>query len=192
LTADERSPRSQERRIRAFVALELAAAMRARIEAAVAPLRPSIADARWTQVASLHLTLRFLGPTTQADRERLEPMLRAAAAACPASEAHVRGAGTFPERGSPRVLWLGIVLPPPLLALQAACEAAAVACGFEPEQRPYRPHLTLARWRDHARRPELPPLDLGRARFDSLVLLRSDLGPRGAVYTPLAAYPLGA
>jgi 2'-5' RNA ligase len=104
----------------------------------------------------------------------------------------VAGLGTFPERGSPRVLWLGLAVPDTVLVLQAACERAAVADGFPREDRPFKPHLTLGRWRERDRRPELPEADLGAARVDTLVLFRSELRPQGAVYTPLARFPLGA
>ena len=92
---------------------------------------------------------------------RCAPLLAAAAAACPPAEAQVAGLGTFPERGSPRVLWLGLAVPAAILDLQRACERAARAAGFEREERPFRAHLTLGRWRDRAPRPELPPADLG-------------------------------
>jgi 2'-5' RNA ligase len=88
------------------------------------------------------------------------------------------------------VLWLGVELPAPVLALQAACEAAAVAEGFEPETRPFRSHLTLGRWRERAPRPALPDVDLGTLALRELVLFRSQLRPSGAVYTGIARFPL--
>jgi 2'-5' RNA ligase len=90
------------------------------------------------------------------------------------------------------VLWLGITLRPEIEALQAACEAAAVAAGFSPETRSFRAHLTLGRWRERARRPALPQVDLGVSRLDRLVLFKSDLKPSGAVHTALSTFALGA
>jgi 2'-5' RNA ligase len=121
----------------------------------------------------------------------LEAPLEAAAAACPPFELSIRGLGIFPDRGGPRVLWLGLRLPPPVLVLQAACEDAAVAAGFEPEARAFHPHLTLGRWRDRVRRPVLPEVELGSARVSELILYRSDIRPAGSVYVPLAVFPLG-
>jgi 2'-5' RNA ligase len=88
-------------------------------------------------------------------------------------------------------LWLALEVPPPVLGLQRACERAARAAGFEREERPFRAHLTLGRWRNRASRPELPPADLGMTRLDTLVLFQSDLRPDGAVYTALVRLPLG-
>jgi 2'-5' RNA ligase len=76
-------------------------------------------------------------------------------------------------------------------ALQRACEDAARRERFDPEERAFKPHLTLGRWKDRAPRPTLPAADLGTARIDHLTLYRSDLRPDGAVYTPLRVFDLG-
>jgi 2'-5' RNA ligase len=176
---------------RAFVAIELEPPLREAIGELQAGLRPRLGAVRLVRPEGIHLTLRFLGDTSPAQVETLRPRLAAAAAECPPAQARVAGIGTFPERGSPRVLWLGLDVPPPILDLQRACERAAREAGFEKEERPFRAHLTLGRWRERAARPELPPADLGMTQLDTLVLFRSDLQPGGAVYTPLARFPLG-
>jgi 2'-5' RNA ligase len=183
---------SPEGRIRAFVALEIEAALQQRIEALVASLRSKVTGVRWTAAEGIHLTLRFLGPSLPATLEALKPRLRELAAACPRGEAAVGPLGMFPERGAPRVLWLGLALPPGIAELQSGCEAAAVAAGYEPEGRPFTAHLTLGRWKDRSPRPTLPEADLGTTALEHLVLFRSDLRPSGAVYTPLDVFPLGS
>jgi 2'-5' RNA ligase len=89
------------------------------------------------------------------------------------------------------VLWVGIETPPAIAELQTASERAAVAAGFPPEERPFRGHLTLARFRERVSRPALPPTDLGTVRLATLALMRSQPQPGGAVYTPIARFPLG-
>ncbi len=176
--------------VRAFVALEIPAEARQRIVLHLQPLRPRLPGLRWTAPDSLHLTLRFLGDSRPGQVERLGHELAAAAARCPAGWARSPGLGLFPERGAPRILWLGFELPEAMLELQRACERAARAAGFEPERRAFAPHLTLGRWRERAPRPELPPCDLGELWLDRLVLFRSQLDPHGAVHTALRALPL--
>jgi 2'-5' RNA ligase len=178
--------------LRAFIALEIEAGMRERIASVMADLKRGIPDARWAPREQLHLTLRFLGDVSREALARMEPALGRAAADCPAAEAKVAGLGMFPERGSPRVLWLGIDLPAAALDLQTACETAAVAAGLPRESRPFKPHLTLARWRGPARRPLLPAADLGPTRLARLILFRSELKPPGAVHTALAEFALGS
>jgi 2'-5' RNA ligase len=177
--------------VRAFVALELDARVRESIGELQARLRPRLGGIRLVRPEGIHLTLRFLGATSPDQVETLRPLLAAAAAACPPADVLVAGLGTFPERGSPRVLWLGLDVPAAVLDLQRAVERAARAAGFEREERPFRAHLTLGRWRDRAPRPELPLAELGPTRPETLVLFRSDLRPEGAVYAPMAVLPLG-
>jgi RNA 2',3'-cyclic 3'-phosphodiesterase len=179
------------RGVRAFIALELSPPVRSAIAGLMADLRDRFAGLRWVRPESVHLTLRFLGESTPGQIERLRDTLGPLAARCKRAEAVYRGLGLFPERGRPSVLWLGVELPEPLVALQAGCEAAAVAAGFPAESRPFRPHLTLGRWRDRAARPDLPAVDLGSTLLDTLVLFRSELRPEGALYTELQRFDLG-
>jgi 2'-5' RNA ligase len=177
--------------IRAFVALDLPEELHARVVDAAHRLKPRVRDIRWVGENTLHLTLRFLGWTKADVVARIEGPLREAAQACPPFETRIAGLGTFPPRGRPRVLWLGMSLPAAALALQQQCERAAVALGFEPEERAFQAHLTLGRWRGGGPRPDLPALDLGTGTVSRLVLYRSRLRPTGSVYTPLAVFPLG-
>jgi 2'-5' RNA ligase len=180
-------------RLRAFLAVEVPEAPRPAVLDLVRRLKERVdGGIRWVRDDSLHLTLRFFGWT---DRPRLDAMrepLAAAARACGPFAMGFRGVGMFPERGRPRVLWVGLELPAQTFALQEACERIAVGAGFPPERRAFQPHLTLGRWKDGGRRPVLPLVtDLGRGTVDHLVLFRSELKPSGAVYTPLDTFPLG-
>jgi len=177
--------------VRAFLALEVEAALRRSLDALQQRLRPALGGVRLTRSEGIHLTLRFLGTTSPAQASAIEPSLCAAARACPPLTARARHLGTFPERSGPRVLWLGVELPPPAFELQRACEQAARGAGFRPDERPFRAHLTLGRWGERAARPELPDVDLGETRLESLVLFRSETRPEGASYTPLLRFPLG-
>jgi 2'-5' RNA ligase len=178
-------------RIRSFVALELDAPVRERLRGLIEQLRGQVPALRWTRPESLHVTVRFLGYADPSALVNLQGPLSEVAARCAPARAPLRGLGLFPPRGSPRVLWLGLEVPAGIAALQADCERAAIAAGFPPEPRPFRPHLTLGRWSAPAPRPRLPEADLGAARLDRLVLFRSDMRRGGSVYTPLAAFDLG-
>jgi len=182
---------SEEARVRAFIALELEDRLRAALGELQQRLHPALGAIKLVRPEGIHLTLRFLGPTRPDQIAALAAPLAAAARACPPFAARVSGVGMFPERGSPRVLWLGIELPPAALELQRACERAARDLGFEREPRRFRAHLTLGRWRERAPRPELPDCDLGETRLERLVLFESELQKGGAVYTPLRRLALG-
>jgi 2'-5' RNA ligase len=178
--------------IRSFVALEVEEPMRSRIMDLVRDLRARIPDVRWVKEQQIHLTLRFLGDAAQPALDGVGRALRRAAATFPSEKARFAGLGVFAERGSPRVLWLGVTIAESLLALQRDCEEAAISAGFAPESRAFHPHLTLGRWRSRGRQPSLPEVDLGGSVLSRLVLYRSDLKPSGAVYTPLNVFMLGS
>jgi RNA 2',3'-cyclic 3'-phosphodiesterase len=181
---------ADEKLVRAFVAIELEDQTRARLAELMRSLHGVVTGARWVRPEGIHLTLRFLGYARRTVLDSLVPALRRAAEECPATRAVISGLGVFPEQGRARVLFVGIAVPPSILRLQEACERAAEAAGFEAETRAFRPHLTLARWKEPARRPSLPEADLGPASLDTLVLYRSQPGRTGSVYTPIETFAL--
>jgi 2'-5' RNA ligase len=147
----------------------------------------------WTRPGSWHLTLKFLG---HIDESQLDGAVRAlGAVAWPAFDYRGLGGGFFPGARRPRVVWVGLDPAEPFVALARAVEASLAPLGFEPEARPFVPHLTLARVKLNAVDPwdallaELDGLDWPRARADRMTLWRSVLGPQGPAYTVLAEFP---
>jgi 2'-5' RNA ligase len=150
-------------------------------------------------VEKLHLTLKFFGEIAP---ERVEALSGAAARVALNSQSFIlalSGTGAFPPRGNPRVLWLGIEDASGALAqLQSRLEEECSALGFAREERPFHPHLTLARIRAPQGARELASRhqETGFARIEfeaaDLVLLRSELGPGGSRYTVISRHELGA
>jgi 2'-5' RNA ligase len=146
-------------------------------------------------VRNLHLTLKFLGDVSPANVEVLTRLLRAEADSCPSFEIELGGLGSFPSLRSPRVIFIGIQAPAELEALHHGIQSAVVRLGYEPEARPFSPHLTIGRVKQnvtsseqHRIRHALGELkidSLGTARVDSVHLYKSDLKPSGPVYTKL-------
>ena len=101
---------------------------------------------RWTNTDNLHLTLRFLGETEDARRRRMQAGLAEIAAAHEPFTLALSGLGCFHSWEKLRVLWVGISGETAALqSLQAEIETLARQAGFEPERRPFSPHITLAR-----------------------------------------------
>jgi 2'-5' RNA ligase len=135
--------------------------------------------------ANFHVTLKFLGNTDEKSRECL---CAAADGLCfTPFELCLDTLGQWPK---PRILWLGARRVPPALATLASdLDQAAVSCGFGPETRPYRPHVTLARKAAQAGRSG--PVKPFVWRVDSFVLAASDTLPQGARYRVLRAFECG-
>jgi len=132
-----------------------------------------------------HVTIRFLGSATALQRDRVLEFLDEHLAV----EPFVMGfgvLGAFPKPSRASVLWLGIARGAEHLSSMAEhCEVAAQMAGFDPEDRPFHPHLTLSRIRPPTnvaalvdRVPRFPlSMDV-----DRLTLFRSHLGRDGATY----------
>jgi 2'-5' RNA ligase len=184
---------------RLFCAVELPGELKARAAEHQAHLRAAAPQVRasWEQPGKLHLTLKFLG---EVELPRVEALAQAAGRAAeglgPFGLA-VAGAGSFPPRGSPRVLWLGVEDPSGGLArLRARLEDECAREGFAREQKAFRPHLTLARLRSREGAEQLGALHretrFGPQTFtvSELAVVRSELLPGGARHTPVSRHPL--
>lgn len=126
--------------MRLFVALDLPD----EIKSLVHPLQTApINQAQWTNPANWHITLHFIGETQQyaAIHAALQIVEMQAFDLC------LRSVGTFPEQGQPRILWAGIEESSSLQQLHQRVSAALQTTGYQPESRPYNPHLTLARFK---------------------------------------------
>lgn len=150
----------------------------------------------WVGPDNLHLTLRFLGELSE---DRVRPVEERLAEPFPIApfEVELAGAGTFPPSGSARVIWLGIVRGADhLLRLHDEVQARLDRFGFESENRPYRAHLTIGRFRAPAPArvreiiAESGSGSIGRCAIRQVTLYRSQLSPKGAVYTALVRAPL--
>ncbi|MGH3117497.1 MAG: RNA 2',3'-cyclic phosphodiesterase [Gaiellales bacterium] len=184
-------------RIRLFVAVSLPSELLDSLDAAVAPLRGKLRNARWTDRGGQHLTMKFLGWTPA---DRLEGVVHVcemvAASRQPGTIALTR-LGAFPSQRRVRVLWMGVDDPSGLLTeLAADLDGAFEALGFAAEGRVYTPHLTLARFK-------LPvPLKSGFPELDApphdpvlverIELFRSHLSPTGARYEVIRSFRLGS
>ncbi|MFL6130169.1 MAG: RNA 2',3'-cyclic phosphodiesterase [Mycobacteriales bacterium] len=149
---------------------------------------------RWVGRDAQHVTLAFFGEVPEPQVPALTGALGAALGA-PSVHLRLAGAGTFPERGSPRVLWVGVDGDVDTLAVLAGAAAdAARSVGVPVDRRPYRPHLTVGRWPASTAPPTGRPLLAALRRYTgphfaagSVVLMRSHHGPRPR-YETVAAW----
>ena len=139
---------------------------------------------------NIHVTLWFLGNITgdMVDRihrkmmeVRFKPFIL-----------EVRGVGAFPSPGRPRVVWAGIGRgEEELLNIYNQLEPRLRELGFRPDPRGFTPHITIARVKGRPtpalakRIVELADREFGAFRADCIRLKRSDLTPKGPVYTTL-------
>ena len=190
------------RSLRLFVAVALPDDVRDELRRAAEAMRAlAPSGTRWANVDGAHLTLRFIGAASPDDAPAFGDALARAAAGVASFGLSLAGAGVFPARGAPRVLWVGVGGARDALAsLRRSVEDALASAGVPRDERGFAPHITLGRVHGRLPRTEADAL---RASVESLPvravafaaeevgLYHSDLLPGGAVYTRLASARLG-
>lgn len=190
--------------MRLFVALDIDEPIRERITHFRDAMRTVAPSVRWVGPETFHITLQFLGET-----QKLEEIKTALATVKGAPTAvSFRGAGFFPNPNRARVFWVGIESDEKLQDLVNAIGTALAPLGFQRDQGPYHPHLTLARagsGRPHhrpgdkaapglqpvrAKLDAMPPPEFGTMTAHQFILYQSTLSATGSRYTKLASYRL--
>ena len=174
-------------------------AIRGELGAAIESLRPAARDVAWVAPGNLHLTLKFLGEVAEARIDAIVGALRGAASSLSAFDAELGGLGAFPSPARPRVVWAGVTVGAGAMGdLAGRVDDALAQLGFAREARPFSAHVTLGRVRYQSRNPALTEAlraaagrAFGQVRVARASLMRSELAPRGARYTELAAVSLG-
>jgi 2'-5' RNA ligase len=177
--------------MRLFTAIDLPESLRNDLSAVQDAKALSV---RWSPPDQFHVTLRFIGEVSQEAAVRYEQAL--ADVNVGPVQCVPYGLDVLPSRRSPRVLMLGLERTDSMMALYDAVSKGLEAEGLEPDDRTYRPHVTLGRLDD----PDPDAVhDFLRAHekasfpgfeADQFVLYESTLTPEGAVHEPQAMYPL--
>jgi 2'-5' RNA ligase len=188
-------------RVRLFVACEVPDEVKEAIGETIESLRKKSGPAvRWIKPEGVHVTLKFLGEVPAKKLPAVKLAIQEAVVGHSPFELEFSNIGTFGGREGLRIMWVGIagdVLR--LEALVRAVNAALAVVGYEPERRPFRPHLTLGRVRDEIGTRQRAEIEVavGKTevpgvswRTSQVSLMRSKIGPGGASYEVLATFPL--
>ncbi len=194
--------------MRLFIALDIDDAIRERIARFVEAVQPFAPDARWVKPESMHVTLKFIGEQPDEALAAIKQALSQVEA--PTANIEFRGYGFFPTPNSARVFWVGMQTGPQLVTLASAVDQNLSVLKIPKEDRPFSPHLTLARGaedsgsprRSKADRPNrifqilqnrlaaLPAPEFGTMTSREFFLYQSQLSPKGSKYTKLARFEL--
>lgn len=179
--------------VRTFFAIDLGPGARAAARAAVQELRdaPGGDEVRWVRPEGLHVTLHFLGDIEWAQAPPLARSVGEAVRGIEPFHLELGAARRFPSARRPRVVALEVQPAEPLSALAAAVGQGLLREGIEPENRPFRAHITLGRIRRGAG-PDPRGVEVtASTAVDEIVLFRSELLRSGARYTPLERVGFG-
>lgn len=194
--------------MRLFVALDIDDSIRERIVRFLEGVHPFAPGARWVKPESMHVTLKFIGEQPDDALDSIKQALSPIQALT--INIDFQGYGFFPTPKSARVFWVGMNAGPELATLAAAVDKNLSALGIAKEDRPFSPHLTLARGaggsgsprRNKHDRPNqvfqilqsrlatLPTPEFGTMTSREFFLYQSQLSPKGSKYTKLARFGL--
>lgn len=190
--------------IRTFIALALPTEAKTALTNLQQQLKATLDGqaVRWTSPENMHLTLHFLGDISTDQVDKINLALQHSVKEQTAFSLSLAETGCFPNLRRPRIIWVGLrgVLEP-LITLQGIVgEQLHTAIGFEPETRPYSPHLTIGRVKKNLPTVKLRQLGQQMGQFKighladlpvtAISLMQSDLRPTGSIYTRLVEVPL--
>ena len=184
---------------RTFIAFQLQAEVVEALRALQAEMKQQGLTFRWVHPGNIHLTLKFLGNTTDEQIKAVKGVIEDVAGSQAPLSLEARGLGVFPSLKKARVLWSGIHGDAARLGeLHSNLERSLSAVGFEAERRAFRGHLTLGRVKGRIDKRTLAAAIAACGSFvspamtaDRLILFKSELKPSGAEYTELFARKLG-
>jgi RNA 2',3'-cyclic 3'-phosphodiesterase len=177
--------------MRLFIGIPLEASVVSELAAVTARLKSPNDCLRWSAESGWHITLQFLGSTRDGQYDCVRSGLHRIRWA--PFEVQIEPPGFFDRSG---VFFAGVRLSPELTGLQQQVVAATKPCGFVPEDRPYHPHITLARekrGRHYLR--QLKAKLKGEMQFSAstvkeFLLYESFAGPGGSRYEVRDRFPL--
>ena len=192
--------------MRAFIAIKLSDGIVAAISDAQRTLASANSDTKLVAPQNIHITLKFLGNIDEAtgvgspqDLERLANLIAPAIASFKTFNIEAYGMGSFPERGSPRVIWVGCRGDVAALkAIATLVEQYSKRVGIPEEDREFASHITIGRVKSNKNiaglREKLATFSqtsFGSQAVAGFTLFKSDLRSEGPVYTALREFRLG-
>ena len=184
--------------VRSFIAIEIPPSLRNLLENLQRDLKKDDGDVRWVRPEGIHLTLKFLGSIEKREVEKICQTLESIASACRPFELNFHGLGCFPGLRAPRVIWVGLDRGvESICLLQQAIEESLAQAGFAREERSFTPHLTIGRVRSQRGKETLiraiemnRNIALGGFWTREITFFRSELHPKGAIYTKMGVFPM--
>jgi 2'-5' RNA ligase len=181
--------------IRSFLAFDIEnEAVRKRLAAAQQLLFQTGADLKLVEPQNIHMTIRFLGYITLNMAEKVfEEMQKVQFAPF---DAQISGLGVFPDLRYPRIVWARITEgADQLKSVFSQLEPRLRSLGFTPDSKGFSPHLTIARVKSGKNKAQLAEFvtknasyDFGTVKAECLRLKKSDLTPRGPIYSTLKEF----
>jgi 2'-5' RNA ligase len=182
--------------MRLFIGVWLSSVMQEEVVGYINRARQESCGLKWTAPANLHFTLKFLGETSANRLNDLKLALKMAAAQSESFRLQLGTVGCFPPLGVPvvRIIWLGVSCgETELVRLATKVENCCLERGFAENNKPFQPHLTIARAGNKGSNlrltlPEIHFRSETETRINSFSLIESRLSSTGPEYQTLESF----
>ena len=187
-------------RLRAFIAISLSPSILSGIEKLVRTLNTDFGVVRWVEPHHLHVTLKFLGDLSLNDLPQLIRVVTHSVRHIDSFDLTFQGVDAFPNRESPKTIWIGCREgSEELIQLAASIDEGLFSIGYPKETRRFSPHLTIGRVKKSVQgltqgltslfAEHRDPL-FGSCSVSEVQIFSSELTRRGPIYDELAVIPL--
>lgn len=174
--------------MRAFLAFEISAPVKEYLQSVTRIMAPRASGVKWVKSDGQHITLKFFGEIEETVATNIRERLSDIEGKFEPFEATIKAIDAFPNKRRARVIVVSLEKGVDIAkAIFHDIEVALLPLGFESEKRDFTPHITLGRNREPSPLLErdIPGLNEMSFVVDRLVLFKSTLTPRGAIYSPV-------
>jgi 2'-5' RNA ligase len=183
--------------MRTFIAIELPDQIKNQIGQEQEPLKKTKAFVSWVKPGNIHVTLKFLGEVPEEKTDEVFSATEKAVEGIKRFTMSLKGMGSFPNFRRPRVIWVGAGSgQEELSGMAGKIEEEMEKIGFPKEKRRFSPHFTIGRVKSPKNIEKLMKMikssdfQTEEIAVSEVVVMRSQLHPTGAIYTPLKKIPL--
>ncbi len=189
--------------VRTFLAIDLPNDVKEYLCKIQNSLKQAKADVKWVRTELMHLTVRFLGEISQDMLARVKDATEIATNGLDMFELKTSGLGVFPNLKRPRVVWVGLTGElRSLNILKQRIDNRLFEIGFEKEDRPFSPHLTLGRIKSNKNLSKLTQMIIEQGsivttqkpisfKVKELIVYKSLLSPKGPSYSVISRHSIG-
>ena len=184
--------------VKVFYSAGIAGELKKKIYGCIEKLKAAGSDVKWIRTENLHLTLKFLGDTTEELLKSINERLISLSKSHDRFSLQISGAGAFPNVKYPRVVWLGVHDSEEIIKLQHDIDESMEGLGFKRDEKQFTPHLTIGRVKSMRNKDALikelatlKEVDFGKIEVINITLMKSELKPGGAEHFKLSEIPIG-
>jgi 2'-5' RNA ligase len=150
------------------------------------------ADVKLVEPENIHITVKFLGDTDENNIDGIERSIKESVRGIEPFSITLKGTGVFPNQNYIKVLWIGITDSGDIETIAHAIDEKLSPLGFKKEHRGFSPHLTVGRVKTARNKDQLLRVIENHIsekftiqRVESITLKKSELTPKGPIYTTL-------